>query len=222
MRGGRTGPPGGRSGSRSRRTPRNPVEPRPCNPSKETEPDSNGHGPRCGGLPFRRPGPVSAPPRPHRCRPGPRLSPPASGEARASRGEERACRKGARPGRARSRLAAGAASGTTRVGAVSLIGLPSPFRSPGRRFARRAGPCFARIARGRRRVSAPARFARLIARARAGAANGRSAGVSWDVVTAQDVGHWIGGARLVQAYWMSAMKRSDEPARALRTSRPCF
>ena len=38
-----------------------------------------------------------------------------------------------------------------------------PFR---RRIVRQAGPCFARIAGGRGRVSAPARFARLIARAR--------------------------------------------------------
>ena len=43
---------------------------------------------------------------------------------------------------------------------------PSSFPSPGHRFSRVAGPFTARIARGRARPSAPARFARLIARAR--------------------------------------------------------
>ena len=42
----------------------------------------------------------------------------------------------------------------------------TPFRSPRRRCPGRAEPFSARIARGRARVSAPARFARLIARAR--------------------------------------------------------
>ncbi len=40
------------------------------------------------------------------------------------------------------------------------------FRSPRPRPGRQAGPCFARIAGGRGRAFAPARFARLIARAR--------------------------------------------------------
>ena len=47
-----------------------------------------------------------------------------------------------------------------------LIDLRYPFCSIRRRLVRQAGPCFARIARGCGRVSAPARFARLIARAR--------------------------------------------------------
>ncbi len=47
-----------------------------------------------------------------------------------------------------------------------LIDLLYPFCSIRRRLVRQAGPCFARIARGCGRVSAPARFARLIARAR--------------------------------------------------------
>ena len=98
---------------------------------------------------------------------------------REGRGRQRALRRGVmgchvlscsalwRPPVSPSRLAAGAASGTTRVGAVSLIGLPSPFRSPGRRFARRAGPCFARIAPARARVSAGAVRAPDCPRARA-------------------------------------------------------
>ncbi len=56
--------------------------------------------------------------------------------------------------------------GLVTKGGISLIGLPYPFCSPNRRLARQAGPCFARIARGRGRPLAPARFARLIARAR--------------------------------------------------------
>ncbi len=92
---------------------------------------------------------------------------------------------------------------------------PSSFHFRRRRFARAAGPCFARIARGRARPLAPARFARLIAPARRNQGAGRTSPVGLMGVFfragAKRERKWLRGHRLLpprsiltQIFWYQA------------------